>query len=250
MPPATNIPYPNVPAVPGVPQLLRQVGAVAPIPVVTIGIGALENILGAALQQAPQWGIFDAAGNQVGISPNSSATLLAAIGNAALSLLSGASAVLSTFGFDYMKEMVVSDFPVEGGSFASYNKVEKPGNPVVTLALAGSVSDRTTFLNAIDAATKSINAYSVVTPEITYSNYTLERYRYQRRAERGATLLMVEVSLKQVRGVVAAFTTVTVTPIVNPQDPGATSQVSNGPTQPIAPPTSTFKSLANKLGLH
>ena len=32
--------------------------------------------------------------------------------------------------------MRVSDFPIEAGSFASYNKVELPANPTVALALA------------------------------------------------------------------------------------------------------------------
>jgi hypothetical protein len=248
----TSIPFPNVPEYPGVPQLARPVeSAIAAVPVLAIGIGTLASILGSALQQAPRWGIWDQAGNQVGINTVAKTGALQAVGNALESQLTGSSlAVLSTFGFDFTKEMRVSDFPVEGGSFASYNKVEMPANPVVTLALAGTEGDRTTFLNAIDTVCKSTQLCTVITPEAVYDNYTVDRYRYQRRAVRGATLLMVEVSLKEVRDVVAAFTTVTVTPIVNPQDPGATSQVSNGPTQPIAPPTSTLKSLANKLGLN
>lgn len=246
-----SIPFPNVPNYPGVPQLARPVSAaIASVPVLAIGIGSLENILGSALQQAPRWGIWDQSGNEIGVASAASSGTLAAIGAALLSQLTGsADATLSTFGVDYTKEMRVSDFPVEGGGFASYNKVELPANAVVTLALAGTESQRTTFLNAIDTVCKSTQLCTVITPEVTYDNYTIERYRYQRRATRGATLLMVEVSLKEIRDVAAQYTTV-VAPITNPQNPSATSPVSNGVTQPTAPPTSTLKSLANKLGIN
>lgn len=241
------IPFPNVPAYPGVPALTRPIQiAIAERPILSIAIGTIENLLILALQQYPRWGIFDAAGNQLGINSNSNNAILSVLE----SQITGATApVISTVGVDFVKEMRVADFPVEGGSFASYNKVETPANPSVTLAIAGSENDRTNFLNAIDAATKSTNSYNVVTPTVTYVNYTLERYTYGRRAQRGATLLIVEVSLKEVRQVSAAFT-VAVKPIVNPQNPAATPQVNSGMTQPAAPDTSTLKSLANKLGLN
>jgi hypothetical protein len=205
----------------------------------------VENLLIQALQQTPRWGIFDAAGNQLGVDSSSINPILSVLA----SQLSGSTApVLSTFGVDYVKEMRVSDFPVEPGSFASYNKVETPANPLVTLTLAGSEDDRTNFLNAIDAACTSTNLYNVVTPEVQYVGYTIERYTYSRRASRGATLLIVEVSLKEIRQVSAAFTTVT-NPIVNPQNPAATPQTNSGTTQPAASDTSTLRSLANKLGI-
>jgi hypothetical protein len=239
-----NIPFPNVPAFPGVPVLTRPVSvAIARSPALAIGIGTVENLLIQALQQTPQWGIFDAAGNQLGVNSNNSNSILSALA----SQVTGASSpVLSTVGVDFVKEMRVSDFPVETGSFASYNKVETPDNPVVTLALAGSEDDRTYFLNAIDAACKSTNLYDVVTPTVTYVNYTIERYTYSRRASKGATLLIVEVSLKKIRQVTATFARVTA-PIVSPQNTAATPQVNNGMTQPSAPDTSTLKSIVNKI---
>jgi hypothetical protein len=174
--------FPNVPAYPGVPALTRPVSAaVASSPALAIGIGTVENILIDALQQAPQWGIFDSDGNQLGIS-SSTASIISAIA----SQVTGAnSAVVSTFSFDFVKETRISDFPVEGGHYASYNKVETPANPVVTLILEGTEDDRTHFLTAIDAACVSTDLYSVVTPEITYANYAVERYTYSRRASRG-----------------------------------------------------------------
>jgi hypothetical protein len=241
-----SIPFPNVPAFPGVPALTRPISAgIARNVPLSIAIGTVENLLIQALQLTPRWGIFDAAGNQLGVDASGINPFLSVL----VSQIGGDnSPVVSTLGVDYVKEMRVSDFPVEGGSFASYNKVELPANPLVTLTLAGSESDRTNFLNAIDAACKSTVGYNVVTPEVQYINYTLERYTYQRRASRGATLLIVDISLKEIRSVSAAFTTAAV-PILNPQNPAATPQTNNGVTQPAASDTSTLRSLANKLGI-
>ena len=231
------IPFPNVPNYPGVPQLMRPIdAAVAQVPVLAIGLGSFANILGQSLQQTPQWGIFDAQGNQLGINSNTTPSIL--------SVLEGSSVpTLSTYGFDFVKEMVVSGFPTEGGGFANYNKVEQPATPVVTLILDGSSGYRTNFLNAIDAACKSTNLYSVVTPEVTYVGYTMERYTYARRAQRGASLIIVDISMKESRSVMATFTT----SIVAPQNPTSTPQVNNGMTQPTTPDTSTLQKLSNKL---
>jgi len=244
---STFIPYPNVPAYPGVPQLVRPIQvAIAEEPILAIGLGTVENLLGSAFQQAPRWGIFDLEGEQLGLTIAGSTTALQSLGNTLLDQLTGNSTpVLSTIGFDFLKEMKVSDFPVEQGGFASYNKVEMPANPTVMLAFAGSESDRTAFLAAIDAATKSTGLYNVVTPEVIYIGYTIERYRYSRRATKGATLLLVEIALKEVRQVSPAFATVS--QIVNPQNTSATPQVNSGMTQPQATDQSTLLSITNKL---
>jgi hypothetical protein len=239
-----NIPFPSVPAYPGVPALTRpiQIAVARNVPL-SIAIGTVENLLIQALQQAPRWGIFDAAGNQLGIDANSGNPIITAL----TSQITGITApVLSTFAFEFRKETKISQFPIEGGSFASFNKVELPANPIVTLVMDGSESDRTNFLSAIDDACKSTALYSVVTPEVTYANYSLESYSYQRRATRGATLLMVEVVLEEIRQVSAAFSTAT-KPIVNPQNPAATPQTNSGMTQPATPDVSTLKSITNKI---
>lgn len=238
-----SIPFPNVPAFPGVPALTRPVSAViAQTPVLAIGLGSLETILGNALQQAPQWGIFDQQGNQLGLGAIGPSSVLSVIESNAL----GGTTTLSTFCFEYGKEVRVSDFPVEGGSFATYNKVETPGNPTVTLALAGSEDDRTNFLTAIDNACTSTDLFNVITPEFQYINYTVERYTYSRRADRGATLLVVDISLKEVRAVTAAFSTAT-GPIQSPQNAAATPAVNGGIVQTATPEQSTLLQGVNKI---
>lgn len=235
--------FPDVPEYPGVPQLLRPANAaIAAVPVLSIAIGSLENILANALQQPTLWGVFDADGNQIGISASGESIV-----TAFTSQLTGQrQAVLSTLCFDFSRETKVSDFPTAQGGFASYNKVQTPANPVVTLALSGSSDDRSNFLNALEVAANSTGLYSVVTPEIQYVNYSIDRYTYSRRADKGATLLVVEISLKEIRQVSAAFTQTLNPPITNPQNASATAQTNGGLTQTTAVPNSTLLDLSQK----
>ena len=236
------IPYPDVPIGPGVPTVPRLgliPGAIADLSnivsfaaslqsaaTLAIDIGAVTQVLANALQSAPAWGIFDQSGNPLGASTDTNATL-------------------STLDVDYVKEMRVSDFPIEQGGFASYNKVELPATPRVTLILDGTVDDRAAFLNAIDAACKSTNLYNIVTPEAFYLGYSLERYSYRRTASRGANLLVVEIAVKEIRSVNATYTTVTPGPINSPQSPGATPQAAGGMVQSPSAAPSTLRGLIN-----
>lgn len=224
-------PFPDVPDSPGVPALPRS-----PLfpPAASAGLGLVEGLIWRILQVQNQWGIFTAEGQTLG-NPSQ---FLNIPGDILQSV--GLGATLSTNSVDYSKDMRVSDFPVERGGFASYNKVEMPANPSVVLCFDGSESERTAFLDQIDAATKSTDLYNVVTPEITYVGYTLESYRYERRASRGASLLMVEIRLLEVREISVTFAST----INDPKNPGATPQADTGVVQPQTPPTSVAKSLS------
>ncbi len=227
------IPFPNIPDLPGVPALPRLPGVAT---VVRSALGIVQGALWQAFQNNDSWGIFDSTGNS--IFGQSTGGILSALKAAA-----GLGVVVSTNAVEYSKEVRSSDFPVEGGSFASYNKVESPGTPTVTMAITGSESDRTEFLMAIDLACKSTRLYDVVTPEWSYRGYSIDRYNYQRRSGRGATLLIVELVLKEVRQVSAQFATVTV------KQPSAEAPVENGKVQAKAPDLSTLNSIAKKLGI-
>ena len=221
------IPFPYVPNFPGVPALPRMVGIIIPT-VVAASLGILQSMLIGAYQSPQQWGIYDAIGKPL-------------TGSVGLSLVSDTT--VSTISVDYAKETRVSDFPVERGGFASYNKVEMPGIPCVPLCLSGSPSDRTAFLNAIDAACKTTKLYSVVTPEVVYIGHTLERYNYRRARDKGATLLTVEIFLKEIRQVGAQYST---SPVKNPKDTGATPTTDTGNVQPSVPQQSILSQAHDK----
>lgn len=234
------IPFPSVPQLPGVPALPRS--AAFP-PVVRAGLGLVQGMLWRMFQVQTRWGIWDSNGKPLG-DPSQFTGLI----NDALEA-AGFGSTLSTGSVDYSKETRISDFPLERGSFANYNKVETPASPTVVLCMQGSEKNRSTFLDAIDKACKSTDLFDVVTPEVVYIDYAIERYSYARHNSRGATLLIVEISLKEIRQVSALYTTSNKGQVDAPKDKGATPQVDNGKVQAQTPPQSTLKSLANKLGI-
>jgi hypothetical protein len=232
------IPFPNVPKLPGVPALPRSPNFP---PLLKAGLGLVQGMLWRIFQVQTRWGIWDSKGKPLG-DPSKFTGL---IGNALEA--AGLGSTLSTGSVEYSKETRVSDFPIERGSFASYNKVEQPASPTVTLCLTGSEKNRRTFLEAIDKACKSTDLYSVVTPEVTYVNYSVERYDYSRRSSKGATLLIVDITLREIRQVSAQYTQSNKGQVDQPKEAGATPQADNGKVQAQTPPKSTLKSLADKL---
>ena len=186
-----GIPFPNVPAVPGVPALLRQVGAALPLPVL-----AVADALGLGSLFQPQWGLY------LGGTPVLTAQSVVAVA--------------------YQKDVRVSNYPIEEGAFASYNKVQMPFVGKVTYTVGGAFSPNigaalgatsilsaigdltgasaaSTFLAAVDAAANSLQLYDLVTPEMTYANVNVTHYDYQRSARNGATMLTVDVWVEEIR---------------------------------------------------
>lgn len=158
----------DVPAVAGVPALDSYATAED---VVLLAADAV-NIL--RLLGPPQWGIFDADGNAVLVGDTVKA-------------------------FEYAKEYRISDFPVEGGGFASYNKVAIPYQTRVTFVQAGTGDDRAIFLQTADRALASLTLFAVATPEVVYLNANLVREGYRRVRESGANQITVEIWVQEVR---------------------------------------------------
>ena len=231
------IPFPKVANSPGVPAIPRVAGAQA------IGqslLGLANGILWSALQTDRRWGIYDKQGKPLADPSNINGLSQVAV-NAV-----GLGSTMSTVAVDYSKAMRVSDFPVERGSFANYNKVETPSQPVVTFGFTGSESDRGKFLSALDVATKSTELYTVVTPEFQYADHTIESYAYRRSAERGATLLIVELMLREVRQVSAQYTQ-SGGQAKAPKQPSAAQTQTAGKVQALSPAQSVLSAVSGKI---
>ena len=156
-----------------------------------------------AYTAGPQWGIFDDSGNPV-VEPD------------------------SILGFEYRVDFRVSDYPVEDGGFGSYDKVSLPYGVKIAMTKGGSDSDRSDFLNAVQAALVSLNLYTVVTPEISYANANIVHYDYARQSRAGATLLLVDVWLEEIRVTGTAQTS-------NTAAPSGADPVQGGTVSPQAP---------------
>lgn len=180
--------FPSVPNLPGVPSLLRS-------PLVAEATTILSPLIGSFLGSFSQtWGIFDSRGNQA-ITPD------------------------TFLGIEYNYPTQVSNYPVEQGTFASYNKVDIPFTADVKMAVGGTLSDREHFYTALQNMVDSIDFYTVVTPEVRYSHMNLERYDYRRETKNGAGMLIVNchfVQIRRAKTVYSGKTTVPESHLTNP----------------------------------
>lgn len=217
----------------GIPSLLSGVAQAANA--ITLLASDAAGVLG--MFQAPQWGIFDQFGNPVLV-----ANSVAAV--------------------DYRREYRISDYPVEQGGFASYDKVQMPFDARVTFVVTGSLSlissilsggaigslitgtdsaqaNRAAFLAAMETAAASLNLYSLITPEITYQSANIVHCDYRREARNGTTMIRVDVWLVEVRVAPAAQ-------MSNTQAPSGASPVNGGTVQTVTPsPAQAARAAAN-----
>lgn len=190
------IPLPDVPKVPGVPDLPR--GIYVP-PVGEIVGDLLDNAVGTLLGNNA-WGIFDENGND-------------------------ALDADSIVEIEYRNDSQVSNYIQEQGAFASYNKVDNPYEFSVSVAIAENLFNRSRFIRKIEDIRQSTNVYSVVTPEKTYLNATLQGITYRRDNTR-VSLIIVEMAFVEIRntGIVeTAFSTT--------QEPSGADVVDDGIVQ-------------------
>jgi hypothetical protein len=213
--PMPNLPvvqFPNVPDLPGVPAVLRVLGApvLASANAVLITAGLGQFALGLS---KPVWGVFDASGNPVAVSD-------------------------SVVDLDFKADSRIANYPQEAGAFSSYNKVQTPNESRVLLACGGTVADRVAFLVAIEAAKQSTDLYSIVTPEATYLSMNIVGYGLHRTARDGANLLLVALNIEEVRvNATAQFGQSDASPALpasQVQNPASADTVSAGQVQALS----------------
>ncbi|MBN3867522.1 hypothetical protein [Gluconobacter kondonii] len=215
----------DIPVAAGVPALLGQsISAGVDASASTALAGVVENYI--TSQAAKQWGIFDSTNTQL--------------------LTSG-----RVMGIEYENSYMVSDAPLEGGAFASYNKVKVPYNARVIMVCDGSETGsdgllsaitklipnlsgatgqhvRASFLSTLESICADTNLYSVVTPEFTATNANILGYRWRRESRSGVTMLMAEIMIRQIRNTgTAAYT--------NTAQPQGEQAVQNGTVQTTTP---------------
>jgi hypothetical protein len=162
--------FPDVPNVPGVPPLIRDPSAAAQA-VISLLTG--DTIIGYGAGLVPSWGIYR--GGQPVITAD---TIL---------------------GFEFKREWAIADYPVEQGSFQSYDKVDTPYQSRIQFAAGGDAENRERMLASLEAIAGDLNLYQVVTPERVYTNANVQRYDYRRTAQKGVGLLVVDVYIMEVR---------------------------------------------------
>lgn len=130
----------------------------------------------------------------------------------------------SVISLDYKKDWHISDYPVEQGSFESYNKVRLPFEVRVMMTMGGTETERNAFLSTIEDISDSYDLYDVVTPDFTYVNANITHFDYRRTAENGVSLIAVTLWLQEVRLEASSEFTETA-------QPGSADQVNGGTVQ-------------------
>lgn len=165
------IEFPNIPNVPGVPLLARSFT----VPTVDSLINsAASQILGLVFGTVV-WGVYDQGG------------LPALVPDTFLDV-------------DFKNGANVPTYPIENGGFGTYNKINTPYDCKVKMAIGSDEFTRNQFLDACATMLNSVDFYSVVTPEKTYLNATLQNYAYRRETRNGGTsMLIVDLWFLEIR---------------------------------------------------
>lgn len=211
--------FPDVPNVLGVPALRRELTSRQATRLVISRI--LSRILLSRFTRAGVWGLYDIKDGKV-------------------------SRADSVFSLDFKGASKISEVPLQNGSFAAYNKVQLPNFQLLRLVKKGNDLERNQFLTDIDNAKKSTDLYYIVTPERTYFNISIEDYAYKRTAQDGVSMLIVDITLKEIRQVRPAFSTVK---LESAKSPTAVSPKASGVVQlqPV-PPAKQQSILTSILG--
>ena len=189
--------YPSIPSLPGTPAVVRDPLAA----VVTIAAPAIQSFLSLFSQT---WGVFDENGVQV-LEPD------------------------SFLGIEFINAYNISSYPVEKGSFANYNKVNNPFYATVKLGKGGTVESQSAFLDAVKELAKSLDLYTIVTPQDTYSNVNLEQFDYYRETRDGAGVIVANCRFIEIR---EAQSEPSLKQSQTGQSPTSSAQVNSGQVKP------------------
>lgn len=136
----------------------------------------------------------------------------------------------------FKQDWSVSNYPIERGGFESYDKVNSPFEVRVRFSAGGVLADRQDLLRSVTIVDDSLELFDIVTPEAVYTGVNMMHFDYQRAADRGAGLIVVDTWWVEVRETaIAAFS--------NTKAPSGSSSISGG-TTPTTPATSSMISLA------
>jgi len=108
---------------------------------------------------------------------------------------------------DISADSRVSDYPIQTGSFVSYNKVANPNFITLRVTKDGSETSRLELLQWLEANKADTTLFDILTPESRYSSMTLVSYRLSRSARSGAAMITVDTLWQEVRQIAAQYST-------------------------------------------
>lgn len=138
----------------------------------------------------------------------------------------------SIIAIEYTREWAIADFQIEDGGFGSYDKVARPFDVHLRITKGGSEAVRRQFLSDLEVLSRDLDLLDIVTPVKTYLSVNIARLALAQTAESGATLLKIDLGIREVR-VTAGVS------FSHVASPDAADPVSGGTVQPQAIPAAT-----------
>ena len=203
----------SFPNFPGVPPLLNP----GPVGLTTLAAPLISKLLDSF---APKWGIYN--------MPKTSSIEAAEVKPVIVP-----DNVISV---DYVNVSNILNYPVEEGSFASYNKIKTPRSHTVIMSKGGSTSVRTAFIQKLEELQESLDLFAIVTPEKNYINVNIDRVEFRRTATNGAGMIMASIHFVEIRQAEIAFSGQASPTATKPQ---AQANINNGQTQAGSVPSNT-----------
>ncbi len=217
----SNIPYPDVPPLPGVPAINRNAKIIG----VGLAVAAELYALYLKFKNSPKkylkqpnryaaWGIVYSSENPIEYSFKKGVTSTATINSSLFGTTTERNNKIGITGisingtyalepdsfvkFEYRADHKIPNYPIENGGFKSYNKVTLPYEIKLTVTKSG-IFAITPFLEQLEILLNSTRLISVVTPDMVYTTTSLIHFDYRKEATNGAVLLIAELTFQEVR---------------------------------------------------
>jgi hypothetical protein len=101
--------------------------------------------------------------------------------------------------------------PIEQSSFASYNRIVEPLDVKVRLGIQGYPSKLQSVIDRLSEMRKGTEKVTLITPSASYEDLMLQGFDYRKDNHSGHNVLLVDLTLKEVREVPTSLTTSSVT---------------------------------------
>lgn len=202
------IPFPNIPSLPGVPNLPRIPGINTDIPQAVTDILAVTDprLYMSNEDVDTGWALLNADGT-LAIDPD------------------------SFVGMDYRDESRICNYPVEQGSFSSYNKVTIPYDVRLIISCGGQLRmSRQEFLDRLKAMKNSTDLFALATPDNVLVDINMTHFDYRRESRSGVSLITAACWFEEVR-------TTAVAKYSNTNQPSGEDSVSQGQVIATEPTT-------------
>lgn len=235
--------FPDVPKLPGVPQLVRATTAIqtAVLPLVNLGAGIAQLAL--SITQKPKWGIYDyrpPAPATEDIEVSADGELPEVVVTPRREPLPVIEAT-SIFRIGHMQEFTLPTNPIQAGSFATFNKIATPYEIELRMTKSGPLSERAKFLDDLERVGRSLDLYRIVTPERTYQPVNIASYSLNREGAEGAYFLTeVDIRVVEIRQVTPQYSTTqgdSGASTADAQDPSSLPTTNMGTLNGVTPPT-------------